>query len=165
MHGAILTFAKKYAPRFGGRVLEVGSYNVNGSIREVIPITIGVDMREGPDVDQVCDSSDLLATFGPESFDNVVSCDALEHTEDWRAAMVNMWGVLKPGGLLLLTMANPKKGRHGYPHDYWRFALPDFLRLFGENQILGSFEGGASLGAVVVKTCDLDLSIEPRRVK
>ena len=163
MNGWILDFARKHKAKITGRVLEVGSYNVNGSVRELLPITIGVDKREGPGVDRQVNASDLIAEF-PEPFDCVVSCDALEHIEDWRAAMVNMWGVLKDGGILFLTMANPKKGVHGYPHDYWRFPLDDFCRLFGENAILDTFQGGPSLGAVVVKTHPLNLTIEPKRV-
>lgn len=161
MHAVILAFAKKHAHRITGRVLDVGSYNINGELRVVLPVTIGVDMTAGPGVDQVVNASDLLATFGPESFDSVCSADALEHIEDWRAAMVNMWGVLKPGGHLLLTMANMKKGRHNYPNDFWRFPLADFLKLFGANEVIDSFETVPSMGAVVVKSGDIDLSIEP----
>jgi 2-polyprenyl-3-methyl-5-hydroxy-6-metoxy-1,4-benzoquinol methylase len=165
MHSVILTFAKKHAAKFTGRVLDVGSFNVNGQLRDVLPITLGVDMSAGPGVDQVCNASDLLATFGPESFDCVCSADALEHIEDWRAAMENMWGVLRTGGVLFLTMANPRKGRHNYPNDWHRIPMPDFVRMFGDNQVLDTFEGGPSMGAVVIKAADLDLSITPIKVK
>jgi hypothetical protein len=76
-----------------------------------------------------------------------------------------MWGVLKPDGVLFLTMANPRKGMHGYPHDYWRWPLDDFCKLFGHNAIVDCFDGGPSLGAVVIKTTALDLTIKPRAVK
>lgn len=164
MHSVILAFARKHKAKLTGRVLDVGSYNVNGQLRDVVPITIGVDMSEGPGVDQVCNASDLLETFGPESFDNVCSADALEHIEDWRAAMANMWAVLKPGGHLLLTMANTRKGRHNYPNDYWRFPMSDFAALFGANKVLDTFLDGPSQGAIVVKSAQLDLSIEPIKV-
>jgi len=164
VHGKILEFAKKHKAKITGRVLDVGSHNFNGQLRDVLPITIGVDMTAGPGVDQVVNASDLIATFGPESFDSVCSADALEHIEDWRAAMTNMWGVLRTGGYLMLTMANPKKGRHNYPNDYWRFPLPEFLKIFAGNEILDSFEGGASLGCIALKSSELDLSVEPMRV-
>jgi len=54
---------------------------------------------------------------------------------------------------------------HGYPHDYWRWPLDRFKLIFANNQILDSFEGGPSMGVVVVKTGDLDLSIKPAQVK
>ena len=165
MNGNILDFARKHKFKIAGNVLEVGSYNVNGSIRDILPISVGIDMREGPGVDRVCSVSDLIATFGPDFFNCVVSCDALEHIEDWEAALVNMWAVLKQDGILFLTMANMKKGYHGYPHDYWRWPMVDFLKLFGQNSTVDCFEAGPSQGVVVIKSTALDLSIKPRAVE
>lgn len=165
MHADILAFAEKYAGRINGRVLDVGSLNVNGALSSVLSITIGTDMRAGNGVDQVVNASDLLATFGPESFDHVCSADALEHIEQWREAMENMWAVLKPDGVLLLTMANPRKGRHNYPSDYWRMPMRMFLAMFGANAVLGKFESGPSMGVAVVKSGPLMLDFEPNRVK
>lgn len=164
MNGAIFQFASKHKNKFGGRVLEVGSRNVNGTIRDVLPITVGIDFIKGEGVDLVMNVTELLEKFGPDSFDCVVSCDALEHIEDWDAAWMNMWGVLKPGGVALFTMAGPWKGMHGYPHDYHRMPLEDFVRVFGENKVLDSFEGGPSLGAVAIKSTDLDMTIRPGKV-
>lgn len=164
MHAYVLNFAKKHAERFSGRVLEVGSYNVNGTVRDHIPVTIGVDMRKGPGVDHVLDASSVLSFYGVNSFDGVVSCDALEHIEDWHGALTNIWGVLKDGGPLLLTMANMKKGVHGYPDDYWRWPMDRWKRLFGANEIVGEFEGGPSQGVCVIKTGPLDLSHQPDRI-
>lgn len=163
MHQAILDFARRHT--FTGTVLEVGSLNVNGSLRSVIPVTLGVDMRPGPDVDEVVNACDLVKRFGPESWDNVVSAEMLEHAEDWRGALNSMWDVLKPGGKLLLTMASIHKGRHAYPDDYWRFRnVWDFLRLFHDNHCEGYFEHRVSIGACVAKSGPLRLDIEPYRV-
>lgn len=164
MNGSVEKFAKKFAGLIAGDVLDVGSFNVNGALRDYLPVTVGVDMRDGPGVDRVCNSSDLLTVFGPESFDAVCSADCLEHTEDWRAALLNMWGVLRPNGVLFLTMANPKKGRHGYPSDYWRWPLDRFCCLFGANDILGRFEEGPSMGVCLRKVHPLDLTHEPDKV-
>lgn len=164
MNGSILEFARKHKGKIHGNVLEVGSYSVNGSIRDQLPISMGTDARPGPGVDEVCDVCALLERFGPESFDCVVSCDALEHIEHWEPALVNMWGVLKPGGILFLTMANMKKGYHGYPSDWWRWPMDDFKRLFADNAIVDCFEAGPSQGVVVIKAAALDLSIKPRAV-
>lgn len=164
MHQGILKFAKKHKARISGRVLDVGSYNVNGQLRDVLPITIGVDMSEGPGVDQVVNVTDLIETFGAESFDCVCSADALEHMEDWRSALRNMWGVLKPQGVLLITLANPNKGYHGYPSDYWRWDMESFKRLFGANEIVGEFFENPSMGVCVIKTAPLDYTSEPKPV-
>jgi SAM-dependent methyltransferase len=165
MHGGLMIFAKKCAGHFSGRVLEVGSYNVNGTVRDVLPITVGIDFRDGPGVDDVVNASNLIAHFGEENFDGVVSCDALEHIEDWHAALTNMWGVLVEGGPLLLTMANPKKWRHGHPNDYWRWPMDRFKKLFGANDIRAEFVNGPSQGVLVFKTAPLDLSHQPDKVQ
>jgi hypothetical protein len=78
----------------GKSVLEVGSYNVNGSFRDHIryfgPLSyLGVDAVEGTGVDQVCRVEDLVSTFGPERFDLIVSTEMLEHVADWRKAVRN----------------------------------------------------------------------------
>jgi SAM-dependent methyltransferase len=164
VNGNVQLFAKKHKGRITGRVLEVGSYNVNGALRDTLDVTIGIDMRDGPGVDIVVSACKLVAQFGVESFDCVVSADALEHIEDWKTAMEQMWSVLKSNGVLLLTMANLDKGRHAYPDDYWRFPMADFKRLFGANEIVGEFYGGPSLGCCVIKTSPLDLSITPQKV-
>lgn len=164
MNEYVRIFAKKHKGRITGNVLEVGSYNVNGALRETLPITVGIDMRDGPGVDVVVSACSLVAEFGIESFDCVCSADALEHIEDWKTAMQQMWDVLKPSGVLLLTMANPDKGRHAYPDDYWRFPMENFKKLFGVNEIVGEFYGGPSMGCCVIKTAPLNLNIVPNKV-
>ena len=165
MHEVVMRFGAKHAPKFVGKILDVGSRNINGTIRDVLPVTLGIDYVSGPCVDQVLDATKLIETFGADSWDNVISNDALEHMQDWDGCLTNMWGVLKPGGMFLITMANPKKGYHGYPHDYWRISLADFCRIFGKNPIIDSFEYGPTMGVVVRKDHPLDMTIRPYPVK
>lgn len=122
------------------RVLEVGSMNINGSLREhVEPLGpaayIGVDFMPGAGVDVVCDASNLVEQFGAESFDVVISTEMLEHAKDWRAAVDAMKRVLIPGGILLLTARSPGFQLHGYPHDWHRFTQADMRRIFADFQI------------------------------
>ncbi len=121
----------------GKRVLEVGSYDVNGSLRgQVLALDpadyLGVDMREGPGVDEVCNAGELLDRYGPESFDVVISTEMLEHVEDWPLALHNLKGVLRTGGVLLLTTCTPGFPKHDYPGDFWRFTGEDMERIFGD---------------------------------
>ena len=166
MHRAILDFARRcYTDHLiEGRVIDVGALDVNGALSQVIPIDLRVDMQEGKGVDLVMPAEKLIDHFGHESWDHVVSADMLEHAENWRAVMRSMWGLIKPGGTLLLTMASIHKGRHAYPDDYWRFPMVDFLRLFGENQILATMSHRISIGAFVRKTHPLNLDIDPVEV-
>lgn len=100
--------------------LEVGSLNVNGSVRSLFrgPYT-GVDMRAGPGVDQVALAAEL--PFPDASFDVVVSTEMLEHDPSPWLSMAEMGRVLKAGGHLLLTTRGNGFGEHNEPSDFWRF--------------------------------------------
>jgi 2-polyprenyl-3-methyl-5-hydroxy-6-metoxy-1,4-benzoquinol methylase len=45
----------------------------------------------------------LTAAFGEAAFDAVVTTQVLEHLRDWRGALREMGGVLRPGGTLFAT--------------------------------------------------------------
>lgn len=112
----------------GRSVLEVGSYDVNGSVRPTVlalePASYtGVDQSAGPGVDQVVSAVDLVAKFGAGSFDVVISTEMLEHVEDWRPIVAEMVNVLAPGGLLVLTTRSPGFPYHPYPVDTWRYTV------------------------------------------
>ena len=124
----------------GKRVLEVGSYNVNGSIRPVFePVGregcseyIGTDMLPGPGVDKIINAQGLVKEFGEESFDVVVSCDSIEHVEHWREVLCEMMKVLKTGGRFYFTTVFPGYPKHDYPNDHWRFTIEDVQQIFGD---------------------------------
>lgn len=122
----------------GKRVLEIGSYNVNGSARDVIipygPCEyVGVDQQEQAGyVDLVLGAEEVAGYFGMESFDVVVSTEMLEHAKDWKGAVESMKSVLKPGGLLVLTARGPGFPIHAYPWDFWRFTTEDISAIFGD---------------------------------
>lgn len=120
-------------------VLEIGSYDVNGSLREVVmplaPATYtGIDMRSGPGVDVVCRAENLVSQFGPQSFDVVLSSCAFEHIRQWRAALSAMKQVCRPGGLLLFIVPSLFP-YHGYPYDYWRYRPADVEAIFADCRI------------------------------
>jgi SAM-dependent methyltransferase len=95
------------------RVLEIGSLDINGSIRSQFTncTYTGIDVADGPGVDVVCQGQDYS---GPEdSFDVVISCEVMEHNPHWAETMKNMIRVCKPGGLVLMTCATLGRGEHG----------------------------------------------------
>jgi SAM-dependent methyltransferase len=84
----------------------------------------------------VLDARDLIAAFGREAFDLVISTEMVEHVRDWRAVVSNMKGVLRPGGHLLVTTRSAGFPYHGWPHDYWRYQTEDMHRIFADLEIL-----------------------------
>ena len=112
----------------GKRVVEVGAYNYNGSVRE--PVTalgpasyVGTDAQDGPGVGLVCRAERLPAVLGENSADVVISTEMLEHAEAWRAAVTGMVRILAPGGLLVLTTRSAGFPYHPHPGDHWRFSV------------------------------------------
>jgi SAM-dependent methyltransferase len=114
-----------------GPVYEFGSYQVEGqedyaNLRGLFPGRqyIGCDMRPGPGVDRVEDVSAIRLHDG--SAGTVLCIETFEHVFEVRRAFDEVFRVLKPGGVFVIT--SPLNFRiHGYPDDYWRMT-PNCLR-------------------------------------
>ena len=103
-------------------ILEVGSLNENGGVRDCFAGPyIGVDMHDVPGVDQVMNGHDL--TFDTGTFDAVVCTEMLEHDPAFWLSLTEIGRVLRHGGHLLLTTRGNGFPEHRYPSDYWRFML------------------------------------------
>lgn len=124
----------------GKRVLEVGSININGSMREYCLTLnpkkyIGVDLKEGTGVDQILNAENLVKEFGKNSFDVVISTEMLEHVVNWKPVITNMKQVLKPGGVIVITTRSQGFPFHEYPVDAWRFSVEDMQTIFSDFEI------------------------------
>jgi SAM-dependent methyltransferase len=107
--------------------LEVGSLDVNGSVRRFFDGPyIGIDMRAGLGVDVVGYANAL--PFPDQAFDVVVCTEMLEHDPTFWVSLAQMGRVLKPGGHLLVTTRGNGFGEHHEPSDYWRF-MPESMAL------------------------------------
>lgn len=136
MHESVLAFcAKVIGPEdvAGKRVLEVGSANVNGSVRPQIEAFhparyLGIDLAPGPGVDlAVPGGVEAFAPLRPDHYDLVVSCEMLEHAQRWEQAFRAMASMVAPGGALVLTCRGPGFPFHN-PPDHWRFTPSDLWR-------------------------------------
>ena len=122
-------FFKTYAASFNSqpkvRVIEIGSQDVNGSLRSVAPTNfeyVGVDFVEGKGVDVVL-SDPYALPFEGESADIVLSSSCFEHSEMFWLVFLEIMRILKPSGLFYLNVPS-NGGFHRYPVDCWRF-YPD----------------------------------------
>ena len=121
----------------GKSVIEVGSLDVNGSLRSIAEAFdpssyTGVDIQMGRGVDLVCDACEVLNRFGAETFDVLISTELLEHVRDWRKVISNFKQILKPNGVLLLTTRSRGFPFHDYPFDFWRYEISDLQSLFSD---------------------------------
>lgn len=125
----------------GKRVIEVGSYNVNGGIRDILESWepkeyIGVDIEAGPGVDVVCNGENLVEKFGKDSFDVVISTELVEHVENWKKVFSNIKNICKPNGAIYVATRSYGFPYHAFPHDYWRYETEDIKAIFSDCEIL-----------------------------
>lgn len=107
----------------GSRAVSGGSYR---PVFEHSPwIYKGIDLEPGENVDVILSRPYAWKELPAESADVLVSGQALEHIEYFWLTMLEVWRVLKPGGLCCIIA--PSGGpEHRYPVDCWRF-FPDGL--------------------------------------
>lgn len=128
MHDSVYNFVAKNTKDLRSRdVLEVGSYNVNGSVRELFDGRyVGTDIQDGPGVDLVVNAHELSKTFEAESFDVVLCLEMLEHDSAPWVTCIQLGRIVKPGGTLIITTRGNGFPEHNNP-DRWRF-MKDGMR-------------------------------------
>ena len=139
-------------------VIDVGSQDVNGSLKTVCPRKnryVGVDFAKGKGVDIVLEDPYRLP-FPDGHADIVVSSSVFEHSQMFWLLFNEILRVLKPTGLFYLNV--PTNGFfHRYPVDCWRFypdsgrALVAWAKRSGFDPMLlesfvGDQEGGGAAG-------------------
>ncbi|TXH59108.1 MAG: methyltransferase domain-containing protein [Desulfurellales bacterium] len=155
MHASVRAWVAQQLPLIAGpRVIELGSLDVNGTIRDQVAVLkpteyVGVDLRGGAEVDVVCDvcSGFLRDYYG--QFDFVISTETLEHVQSWPLFVHEMKRLATPGGHLLLTCRGPGFELHEYPGDYWRFTPDDLQQAFDDCEVVACEPDPRSPGAFV----------------
>ena len=114
------------------KVLDVGSYDVNGSYKHLFPGDKydykGLDMERGPNVDIFIENPYKWKNLETDSFDVVISGQAFEHIEFFWITMSEMARVLKKGGLICIIAPNGFE-EHRYPVDCYRFFTDGMVSL------------------------------------
>jgi len=130
------------------KVLEAGSLDINGSVRNFFTSCwyTGVDVGPGKGVDLI---SPIHEVKSPNEFDVVVTTEMLEHDTYWKESLAQMYENLKSGGLFIFTCAGPTRQEHGtkrttpgdspYTTDYYRnISIEDFRSILPEDKFTES---------------------------
>lgn len=126
MHDSVLRFVRTSTRDLGPGidVLDVGSFDVNGSARVVFDglehTYLGVDMVEGPGVDIVCDAHELDTVLDGRQFDVVLCLEMLEHDSAPWATAAQLARACRPGGSIIITARGNGFPLHNEP-DCFRF--------------------------------------------
>lgn len=145
MHTEAFEFVEQFRTDKPIHVIEIGSRNINGSVRPLFPNAtwVGLDLHPGPDVDLVLDARE----YNPlKKADLVICCEVLEHTPHWRAIVDAGRSWLKPDGKMVVTCAGPGREPHSaidggplQPDEYYANIRPDMLDVYGAQSV--SFVG------------------------
>jgi len=154
MHDTAMEFGKAFFENYlkhskNLTIVDIGSQDINGSLRSVAPENnnyIGLDFVDGDGVDLLINDPYRLPIEN-ETADVVLSSSCFEHSEFFWLTFIEALRILKPTGLLYLNA--PSNGSyHRYPIDCWRFypdsgvALQNWGRRSGYNcSLLESFIG------------------------
>lgn len=94
-------------------VLEVGSLNINGTVRDLFEYAnyVGVDVGHGPGVDYAVPGQ--LVRYGENSMDTTISAECFEHNPYWEETFANMVRMTRPLGLVTFTCAGEGRPEHG----------------------------------------------------
>jgi Methyltransferase domain len=129
MHSTALQIGKLFFENYWRddfkRILDVGSKDVNGTLRQFRPPGaeyVGIDLAAGEGVDRVL-ADPYQYPFDDNYFDVIVSTSCFEHDRMFWLTFLECSRVLSMNGYLYINA--PSSGiYHGYPYDHWRF-YPD----------------------------------------
>ena len=107
------------------RIVDIGSYDVNGSLRSLCPLGasyVGLDYTEGAGVD-ICVAPGEKLPLEDGFADIVLSSSVFEHDAFFWETFLELARVVRPGGFIYVNV--PSNGAfHRFPADCWRF-YPD----------------------------------------
>jgi SAM-dependent methyltransferase len=159
MHDTAMLIGRKFFETYMGAgeglsIVDIGAQDVNGSLRSVAPKAAsytGVDFAEAKGVDVVLEDP-YKFPFEDNTFDVAVCSNCLEHSEFFWLTFMEILRILKPEGLLFITVP-ANAAVHRYPVDCWRFypdsgmALRNWARRSGvDAELLESFTGKQMAG-------------------
>lgn len=148
MHDAAFAFYKDNLHSLDPMdVLEFGSYNINGSVRDAYVNSAswhGIDVVPGNGVDEVGDASIWKSD---KRYDIVICAEAFEHTPEWKKIIENAKEHLNTGGLFLASCASRSRPPHSavdggalQDGEYYKNISPEEMTEYLEGMNWSSFE-------------------------
>jgi SAM-dependent methyltransferase len=122
-HSGKAFFETYWQPTFR-TILDIGSLDVNGSLRTTAPAGaeyIGIDMVAGPGVDRVLDDP-YVYPFETGSIDAIVSTSCFEHDPLFWVTFLEASRVVSDHGFFYINA--PSRAEYHHAPDNWRF-YPD----------------------------------------
>lgn len=135
----VIKFYNEYKEQIEqGKIADLGSFNINGGVKDIIPQVIGFDILEGNGVDVVIEPG-IIPDEHKFQYDFVTSISSFQCCPDTQSYIKQITDLLKPNGTLLLTMCSIlcPKGHSTSPNDYnykdeVRYTLEEIRSLFGQ---------------------------------
>ena len=150
------------------KVIEVGSLDINGTVRDFFTNSriIGIDLGPGPGVDLIMRGEELSDFFLPNAFHVAISTECFEHNPEWEKSFVNMTSLA--ANAVIFTCAGPGRPEHGTSRTdtgsspytameseyYKNLSAEDFL---GNEKIRRFIDNNFESYAFIENTTDCDL--------
>jgi SAM-dependent methyltransferase len=123
---AMANLLRRYAGPKPANVLDVGSYDFNGTYRPLVESHgwryTGLDIQSGPNVD-IVSRDPYRYPIPDDQYDIVMSGSTMEHVQAIWAWLPELVRVLRPDGMLAIV-THWSFPEHRYPVDCWRI-MPD----------------------------------------
>lgn len=156
MHKSAMTrmewFVQNYIPKDEEvKVLDIGSYNVNGNYRSLFSQTkakyTGLDIVPGPNVDITVKDPYSWSEIEDESFDFIISGNAFEHIEYPWLTIKEIYKKLKKEGFICI-LTPFALGEHKHPTDCYRYYSDGLIALakWADFQVVECTVGGTPRG-------------------
>lgn len=168
MHPEARDWIVKAVSEHGGppisSVLEVGSQDINGSMRPLFAGAryVGIDVFDRPGVDWVGLAHEFPERgWDGEPFDAWISTECLEHDPHWERTIAATVPLVRVGGLVALTCASYARPVHGQEDT----PTPGYYRNLGIEDLEPVLRDAGAWGRFKVARSGEDLYFAGRRVR